>query len=222
MAGLNSKRNRRSRRNKARLRAIGLSSTLGAFLAAGMTPLAAAPPAHADVLDTIIDPILQQALTGVTDALSGIDPALGLDHLASLGSVGLEAPTLGASTADAASAASSWTSFMQGLEQGWIDSPLGGQIDTALNTWAAQADPGAVGSDCGLICDGANGVGGGTLTAADGQDGGLLFGYGGNGATDAAGQGGIGGDAGLWGNGGDGGAGADGGDGGDGGAGGAL
>ncbi len=52
-----------------------------------MGPLGSAPPAHADVLDVVVDPItqpLQQALAGVTDAVSAIDPTTGLDALAGL------------------------------------------------------------------------------------------------------------------------------------------
>jgi hypothetical protein len=49
------KRNQRSSKAKARRRrTIGLGGGAGAFLAFGVSPLAAAPPAHADVLDTIL------------------------------------------------------------------------------------------------------------------------------------------------------------------------
>lgn len=74
---------------------------------------------------------------------------------------------------------------------------------------SAQADPAALNTAdaCGLICNGAAGEGSGSLTAADGQDGGLFFGNGGHGATDAAGNGGTGGSAFYYGNGGEGGSG---------------
>ena len=185
-----------------------------------MNPLAAAPPVHADVLDLVIDPMLQplqQALAGITDALGAIDPGAGLDAftgldpLAGIGSVSLETGALGASASDATSAADTWTVFVQGLEQDWINNPFGQQVDASLNTWFEHAFPAADSGACGLICNGVDGTGGGSLTAADGEGGGLWFGNGGDGATDAAGQGGTGGDAGLWGDGGDGGAGADGG-----------
>jgi hypothetical protein len=122
-------------------------------------------------------------------------------------------------------------SFVQGLEQDWINSPLGEQFDTSLNDWFNQADPSAVdpaadptAGACGLICNGADG----TAASPDGQGGGLLFGDGGNGftydaATDPSGtpmDGGDGGNAGWWGVGGAGGDGYAGGDGGDGGTGG--
>src|ERR1700727_2363251 len=78
--------NSRSHDAKAhRRRLVGLSASAGAFLAFGLGPLASAPPVHADVLDVIVDPIaqpLQQALAGVTDAVSAIDPTTGLDALA--------------------------------------------------------------------------------------------------------------------------------------------
>ena len=81
MAGKHSgKKNRQSGKGKARRRALGLGGSAGAFLAFGLTPLAglaSAPPAHADGLDAIIDPILNSILSSVTsfDALLGIDPS---------------------------------------------------------------------------------------------------------------------------------------------------
>ena len=80
MAGQHSKKNRRSAKGKARRAALGLGGSAGAFLAFGLTPLAglvSAPPAHADGLDAIIDPILNSILSSVTsfDALLGIDPS---------------------------------------------------------------------------------------------------------------------------------------------------
>ena len=51
--------------------AIGSGSAVGAFLAFGMAPLAAAPPAKADFEDIIFDPII--------NSLAGIDPTLGAD-----------------------------------------------------------------------------------------------------------------------------------------------
>src|ERR1700744_3724030 len=240
MAGKHSgKKNRQSGKGKARRRALGLGGSAGAFLAFGLTPLAglaSAPAAHADGLDAIIDPILNSILGSVTsfDTLLGIDPS-------SLGDVATVAPSgweglfgdFTSPVSDAGTAASvgdsSSSTFLQGLEQGWINSSFGQQVDTSLNSWFDQADPSAAqglaadssaAGACGLICNGADGTGDGSLADADGQGGGLLFGNGGNGATDSAGDGGTGGDAGYWGNGGDGGDGADGGGGGDGGLGG--
>jgi hypothetical protein len=53
----------------------------GLLTAATMTAgaLVAAPSAKADLLDDILDPILQPLLAGLTDALSGIDPAAATD-----------------------------------------------------------------------------------------------------------------------------------------------
>ena len=98
------------------------------------------------------------------------------------------------------------------LEQDWITSSFGTEVDNGINSLFGEF----------LIGDGANGVAGGSLTAAEGGAGGLWFGDGGAGATDGAGVGGVGGDAGDFGDGGAGGAGADGGSGGDGGAGGTF
>lgn len=61
MAGRrSSKRHRKSANAEARRRrrVVGLGTSAGAFLAFGMTPLAAAPSAHADELELIIDPIV--------------------------------------------------------------------------------------------------------------------------------------------------------------------
>src|ERR1700692_2318460 len=91
MAGRNSsKRNQRSRNAKARRRrrVLGAGATAGAFLAFGMTPLATAPAAHADVLDAVIDPLINAIAGSVgVDALAGIDPSSALD----LGSLALPA-----------------------------------------------------------------------------------------------------------------------------------
>ena len=67
-----SKRSRRSLHARAlRRRVAGLIASAGAFVAFGMTPLPAAPAAHADEFDVIVDPII--------NALSSVDPALGAD-----------------------------------------------------------------------------------------------------------------------------------------------
>src|SRR5580693_6727292 len=221
MAGKHSKGNRQAAKAKARRRALGLGGSAGAFLAFGLSPLASlasAPQAHADGLDAIIDPILNSILSSVTsfDALLGIDPsslgdlALPVTDVASVAPSGWESlfgdftnPVSDVGTA--ASATDSSSAFWQGLEQDWINSSFGQQIDSGLNSWYDQVDPAAssVGGACGFICNGADGVGGGTLADADGQGGGILFGNGGDGATDSAGDGGTGGDALYFGNGGD-------------------
>ncbi|MGA8548376.1 MAG: hypothetical protein WB785_24405, partial [Mycobacterium sp.] len=210
---------------------VGLSTSAGAFLAFGLGPLAAAPTAKADVFDDILDLALGSAAGSALTAVNPtdfVDPGVLSGLLADLATPAgwdtlltdfsspgnFDAAFSGSSalsdTGSAVSAADSSTSFLHGLEQVWINSSFGQQVDSALNTWAAQADPAAAGS-CGLICNGADGTSGGTLVQADGQDGGLWFGSGGNGATDAAGQGGDGGNGGLFfgegGNGGDGGTG---------------
>src|ERR1700727_3235736 len=236
MAGKHSGKKNRAARAKARGRALGLGGSAGAFLAFGLSPVAgcaSAPPAHADGLDVIVDPIINSILSSVTsfDALLGIDPsslgdlALPATDAAATAPSGWEAlfgdftsPVSDAGTAASLTDSTSST-WLQGLEQAWINSDFGQQVDTGLSSWFEQADPAAsaVGGACGLICNGADGVGGGSLADATGQGGGIFFGNGGDGATDALGQGGGGGDALDFGNGGDGGVGADGGAGGDGG-----
>src|ERR1700760_1139491 len=217
---------------ECRRRVIGWGSSAGAALTFTIGPLAAIPAAHADGLDVIVDPIIN-AVTGV-DVLASLDSAASVD----LGGVGgsafdqwLALPTdsvagIGTATGAVASvraasdavagagnaaegaaassldpAASFDAMFVQAIhtdEQNWINSPLGESIDNSINKGFGEV----------LIGNGANGVGGGTLAEATGGNGGLLFGDGGNGATDAAGQGGDGGAGGPFGAGGGGGSGA--------------
>ena len=107
MAGRhNNKRNQRSRKAKAnRRRMLGAGTTAGAFLAFGMTPLAAAPAAHADEFDVIIDPIINSILGSITslDAFVGIDPSTALD----LGGLALPATDAALASDPLAAAASS-------------------------------------------------------------------------------------------------------------------
>jgi hypothetical protein len=212
--GLHRKKGRQ-RRNLA----IGSGGAAGAFLAFGLAPLAAAPPAHADVLDTILDPII--------NSLAGIDPTLGVDVTSWVDSfdpsfVG-DSAAAAASSLDAAGAAATSTStdyaqlFNEYIYtpintdlQAWITSPFGEQVDNAINQSSGEF----------LIGNGTAG------TAADpnGGVGGLWFGDGGAGyeaSADPGVDGGDGGNAIGWiGDGGDGGAGGAGADGGAGGAGG--
>src|SRR3984893_7358969 len=223
MAGRNSsKRNQRSRNATARRRRVlGAGTTAGAFLAFGMTPLAAAPAAHADAVDVIIDPIIN-SLAGpdptlgadVSGLVTAFDPTFVGDPVAALGS---SADSLAAAVpaANPTLADLFQTDFWLPLHtqlQAWIDSPLGMSIDNAINPFFAT------GGFCGLICNGTDG----TMAAPDGGNGGLWFGDGGTGwtSTEAGVAGGERGDAGGWGNGGfggDGGLSADGGAGGNGG-----
>ena len=142
-----------------------------------MTPLATAPTVKADEFDAILEPIIN-AITGSLG-----DMAAGSAAVPELGSLGLGAadPAAGVglgSLPDVGSvaAANPADAWLQGLEQAWIGSSFGQQVDTALNDWFNQVDPSAdpTTGACGLICDGADGVG------ADGQGGGLIFGDSGN------------------------------------------
>jgi hypothetical protein len=144
------KRNRRSRSAKARRRLVGLSSGIGAFLALGMTPLATAPTVKADEFDAILDPIINS----ITSSLG--DVAAGSAAVPELGSLSLGAT-------ESVAAASPVDAWLQGLEQDWINSGFGQQVDTTINSWFNLVDP--TNGACGLICDG-----------ADGQGGGLIFG----------------------------------------------
>src|SRR5277367_5867062 len=176
MAGQRSKRNRRSLKAKASrgARVAGLGAGAGAFLAFGLYPLAGAPTAKADVFDDILDMAVGSA---VSSAVTAINPTDFLDPGVLSGLLGdLSTPTgwdtlltdfsnpssfdavfSGSSalsdTGSAVSAADSSTSFLQGLEQDWINSSFGQQVDSALNTWAAQSDPAVAGDSCGFICN---------------------------------------------------------------------
>ena len=213
MAQRSSKRNRRSRNEKARRhrRAVGLVTAAGAFLGAAMTPLATAPVAHADEFDLVIDPIINSiagSLASLVDPLAGLDSVPGADALAGLDMGGLVSPatdlagssSLGVGAADSAlaaasdpsAAASSFDAMLQTHTQQWITSQFGAAYDAQLNTlWHDLGGSGI------LIGNGANGTPDSTLAAANGEAGGLWFGNGGNGATDALGQGGNGGAAGT-------------------------
>ncbi len=147
------------------------SVTVGAVLAFGLTPLATAPAANADELDLVLDPVLT--------SLSTVDPS-GLDAV------------------PAGDVAQFFDQFvyapMHALEQAWITSPFGEQVDGVINAAFGQTIIG-------------NGVSG-TAAHPDGGDGGLLFGDGGSGwNSDVAGVAGGNGGAAFFGNGGDGGAG---------------
>src|SRR5277367_3734055 len=149
MAGhRDTKRNRRSRSAKARRRVVGLSSGVAAFLALGMTQLAAAPTVKADGFDAILDPIINSITGSLGDVAAGSAavPDLGLGSLSDVGSV---------------PAASPIDAGLQGLEQDWINSGFGQQFDTLINSWFNLVDP--TSSACGLICDGADGQGGGLI-----------------------------------------------------------
>src|ERR1700722_13340443 len=214
MAGRHSsKKNRRSGKNKARRRAIGLGGSAGAFLAFGFYPLAGAPTAKADIFDDILDLAVgsaaRSAITAVkpTDFLDpGVLSALlgdlscpagwgtlltDFSNPSSFDALFSSSSAL-SDTGSAVSAADTSSTFIQSLEQDWINSSFGQQVDSALNTWAAQVDPAATSAagDCGLICNGVDGTGGGTLAQADGEGGGLWFGNGGHRASGAGRPGG--------------------------------
>jgi hypothetical protein len=115
-----------------------------------MTPLATAPTVKADEFDAILEPIIN-AITGSLG-----DVAAGSAAVPELGSLSLGAT-------ESTVAATSPADALQGLEQDWINSGFGQQFDTTINSWFNLVDP--TNGACGLICDG-----------ADGQGGGLIFG----------------------------------------------
>ena len=163
MAGKHSgKKNQQSGKGKARRRALGLGGSAGAFLAFGLTPLAglaSAPPARADGLDAIIDPILNSILSSVTsfDALLGIDPsalgdlALPATDVAAVAPSGWEAlfgdftnPVSDAGYGGLGGAIPRRRRSWQGLEQDWINSSFGQQIDSRAELVVRPGRPGGV------------------------------------------------------------------------------
>jgi hypothetical protein len=117
---------------RRRQRAVGLTGAISAFLMFGLGPLANPPKANADVFDVVID----QVLNAISGSLG--DVAAGSAAVPELGSLGLGAADVG--SVAAASPADAW---LQGLEQAWIGSSIGQQVDTALNDWFNQVDPAA-------------------------------------------------------------------------------
>src|SRR6202012_2222576 len=151
-----------------RLRVFGLGLTAGAFFAFGLAPLVTAPPANADEVDVIVDPIIS--------ALSGIDPTLGAD----LGALATSFdPTFAADSATSAATAAATPDFSDLFNQyvytpthtaleAWINSNVGQQVDGFINTISGEF----------LIGNGAPGT---SEADPNGADGGLWFGDGGHG-----------------------------------------
>src|SRR5271156_3980254 len=170
MAGhRDTRRNRRSRSAKARRRVVGLSSGVGAFLALSMTQLAAAPTVKADEFDVVIDQVLNAITASLGDVAAG---SAAVPELGSL-SLGATESTAGVglgslSDVGSVAAASPVDTSLHGLEQDWINSGFGQQVDTAINSWFNLVDP--TSTACGLICDGADGQGGGLIFGDAGAD----------------------------------------------------
>jgi hypothetical protein len=147
-----SKHRPRSRKTmiRRRQRAVGLTGAISAFLTLGLGPLANAPKAKADGFDVVIDQVVNAITGSLGDVAAGSAavPELSLGSLSDVGS---------------ATAASPVDASLNGLEQDWINSSFGQQFDTLINSWFNLVDP--TNGACGLICDG-----------ADGQGGGLIFG----------------------------------------------
>jgi hypothetical protein len=154
---------------RRRQRAVGLTGAISAFLTLGLGALANAPKATADGFDVVID----QVVNAITGSLG--DVAAGSAAVAELGSLSLGATEstagvgLGSlSDLGSAAAASPVDAWLHGLEQDWINSGFGQQVDTAINSWFNLVDPSS--SACGLICDGADGQGGGLIFGDVGAD----------------------------------------------------
>jgi hypothetical protein len=155
-----------------RRRVVGLTGAIGAFVTLGLGPLASAPKAQADEFDVVVDSVIN----AVTDVLG--DVAAGSAAVPELGGLGLGVTEstagvgLGSLSEVGSAAVALVDGWLHGLEQGWITSGFGQQVDTVLNSWFTLVDP--TSGACGLICNGTDGVGG--------QGGGLIFGDPGNAA----------------------------------------
>src|SRR5690625_387895 len=206
---------RRTNGRRAGNRLVGAGSTVAAFLAFGMAPLATAPSARADIdLDWLTD-----LFTPVADTAAGWDTS---DWDSSAWDISSwfdgAGPGLAAASDSSFDMTSLWNTLIyQPLHtavEAWIENPANASTIDMINSW----DP-----DDMVIGNGLDGMTEGN-DSINGTDGGWLFGDGGDGV-----DGGAGGDAGLIGNGGAGGDGTVGGDGvdahvdgGDGGAGGTM
>ncbi|MEB3063874.1 hypothetical protein [[Mycobacterium] zoologicum] len=183
-------------------RMIGVGATAAAFLAGGMTSVAA-PTAHADLWDVFVDPLVN-VFDGGTAADSFTD--------FSGSAVALDPSDFGQSVNDAL--------------QVWLASDSGAQVAEMLNApFVYLFGRDLIGNGVDDFTDANTSLLGSTGLYGDLGDGGFLFGNGGAGADGVAGvndgAGWAGGSAGMIGNGGDGGAGvagAAGGAGGDGGS----
>jgi hypothetical protein len=138
-----------------RQRAVGLTGAISMFLTLGLGQLANAPKATADEFDVVIDQVLNAITASLGDMAAG---AAAVPELGSLSLGATESTVAAASPADA----------LQGLEQDWINSAFGQQFDTLINSWFNLVDP--TNGACGLICDGADGQGGGLIFGDAGAD----------------------------------------------------
>jgi Phosphoesterase family len=166
-----SKHNPHSRKamTHRRQRAVGLTGAISMFLTLGLGPLANAPKATADEFDVVIDQVLNAITASLGDVAAG---SAAVPELGSL-SLGATESTAGVglgslSDVGSVAAASPGDAWLQGLEQDWIDSGVGQQVDTLINSWFNLVDP--TNGACGLICDGADGQGGGLIFGDAGAD----------------------------------------------------
>ena len=148
--------------SRRRRRAVAVTGAISAFLAFGLIPLANPPKATADGFDAIIDQVVNAVSGSLADAAA-------LPEFGSLGA--------GATESTAGVGLGSLDVWLHGLEQDWIGSGFGQQIDAALNGWFNQLD--TTTDACGLICNGTDGLG---------QGGGLLFGDAGSSAEPMSGN----------------------------------
>jgi hypothetical protein len=117
MAGRDSTKGvKNSGNSKVRRRGLAVvSGSVGAFAAAAAMATGSAAPAKADIIDTLLDPIIQPVITSLTDAIAGFDPAAATDLtswtdslLSSLNSIDLALPSTALpSTADPVASAAS-------------------------------------------------------------------------------------------------------------------
>ncbi len=188
---------RRSDRGKACRRALRAATALSAFLAFGMTPLTDAPTAQADEFDIILDPLINSLSNidptvgaAVSALVTSFDPTFASDHAATAAALVDPGALPASASPDLAQLLNEfvYSPMHTGIED-WINSSLGQQTDSLINTaWGSY-----------VLGDGMAG----TQADPTGGAGGWLFGDGGAGwnSTEDGVGGGDGGAAGIFGDG---------------------
>ena len=154
MAGRHSAKGiKNSGNSKVRRRGLAVvSGSVGAFAAAAAMATGSAAPAKADIIDTLLDPIIQPVITSLTDAIAGFDPTAATDLtswtdslLSSLNSIDLALP----STPDPVAAVASAAPAQSDPTSGTYDIPIAVQEDTEPTVQASIEG----GSDQTLLVD---------------------------------------------------------------------
>lgn len=170
----NIERHGRSHSAAARRRVVILGTSVGAFLAFGMTLSPNAPSAHAHIDNLIVDLLDSGGWGGPGFELPGADEAVTNAALAAGSTVDPAAASADPSAIDNMFQQDFYLPFHAALEN-WLQSPSGQQFDNAINPMFVMPNM------CGLICNGTPGA----IAAPEGGHGGFFFGDGGAGYNSA-------------------------------------